>query len=85
MNHLNETENLKLTDSSSGSIVRINKIIGGEKLRDKLLSMGLLPGKDIEVLSVRQNGPVIVKINDTRIVIGHGMASKILIFKLNKE
>jgi len=43
------------------------------------LSMGLLPGKDIEILSVRKKGPVIVKINDTRIVIGNGMASKILI------
>jgi len=82
MNHLNETDHLRLTDSVSGSVVRINKIAGGEKLRDKLLSMGLLPGKDIEVLSVRQNGPVIVKINDTRIVIGHGMASKIMILKL---
>jgi Fe2+ transport system protein FeoA len=82
MNHLNETDCLKLTDSVSGSVVRINKITGGEKLRDKLLSMGLLPGKDIEVLSVRQNGPVIVKINDTRIVIGHGMASRIMILKL---
>jgi len=41
--------------------------------------MGLIPGKVIEVLSVRKSGPVIVKINDTRIVIGHGMASKIVI------
>ncbi|HNX22425.1 MAG TPA: FeoA family protein [Spirochaetota bacterium] len=79
MNHLNSETILKLTDFSAGSIVRINNISGGEKLRDKLLSMGLLPGKDIEILSVRKKGPVIVKINDTRIVIGNGMASKILI------
>jgi len=79
MNHVNDRNILKLTDSCSGSMVRINKISGGERFRDKLLSMGLLPGRDIEVLSVRKNGPVIVKINDTRIAIGHGMASKIIL------
>jgi len=79
MNYSNNETGLKLTDSFSGSVVRIYKISGGENLRDKLLSMGLLPGKDIEVLSVSKKGPVIVKINDTRIVIGHGMASKILV------
>ncbi len=83
MNHFEVSPDIKLTDSLSGSNVRINKISGGERLRDKLLSMGLLPGKDIEILSVRKNGPVIVKINDTRIVIGHGMASKILILPVN--
>lgn len=84
MNHLNFVAGLTLTDSLSGSNVQIDKISGGEKLRDKLLSMGLLPGKEIEVLSVRKNGPVIVKINDTRIVIGHGMASKIEILPIDK-
>ncbi len=79
MNHLSNIDGLRLTDSLSGSVVRVERFSGGEKLRDKLLSMGLLPGKDIEVISVRKNGPVIVKINDTRIVIGHGMASKIVI------
>jgi len=79
MNHLNNMDGLRLSDSLSGSVVRVEKFSGGEKLRDKLLSMGLLPGKEIEVLSARKNGPVIVKINDTRIVIGHGMASKIVI------
>jgi len=83
MNHLELAPDLNLTDSLSGSNVRINKISGGMRLRDKLLSMGLLPGKDIEILSVRKNGPVIVKINDTRIVIGHGMASKIFILPVN--
>lgn len=79
MNHLNNTDGLRLSDSLSGSAVRVEGFSGGEKLRDKLLSMGLIPGKVIEVLSVRKSGPVIVKINDTRIVIGHGMASKIVI------
>jgi len=82
MNHLNFTDSFNLTDAVSGSVVRIDKISGGERFRDKLLSMGLLPGKDVEVLSVRKNGPVIVKMNDTRIVIGNGMASKIKILQL---
>ena len=79
MNHLNSVKNIKLTESEPGSHVIIDKISGGENLRDKLFSMGLLPGKDIEILSLRKKGPVIVKVNDTRLVIGHGMASRILI------
>ena len=79
MNHLNSVKNIKLTESEPGSHVIIDKISGGENLRDKLFSMGLHPGKDIEILSLRKKGPVIVKVNDTRLVIGHGMASRILI------
>lgn len=85
MNHLNSDNNKKLTESLSGTHAIIDKISGGDKLRDKLLSMGLLPGKDIEILSSRKNGPVIVKVNDTRIVIGHGMASKILIHQTKTD
>ena len=44
MNHLNIFQSIKLTESAPGSHVIINKISGGDKLRDKLLSMGLLPG-----------------------------------------
>ena len=83
MNLLNVADEIKLTDSLAGAVVRIDKISGGDKLRDKLLSMGVLPGKEIEILSIRKNGPVIVKINDTRIVIGHGMASKILVLPVH--
>lgn len=85
MNHLDIVNNKKLTDSLSGDHVVIDKIYGGDKLRDKLLCMGILPGNEIEVLSLRKNGPVIVKVNDTRIVIGYGMASKIMIIPVKTK
>jgi ferrous iron transport protein A len=79
MNRLNIIQGIKLSDCEPGSHVIIDKISGGDKLRDKLFSMGILPGKDIEILSLRKRGPVIVKVNETRLVIGHGMALKILV------
>lgn len=85
MNHLDTVDNKKLTETMPGSHVIIDNIYGGDKLRDKLLCMGILPGKDIEVLSLRKNGPVIVKVNDTRIIIGYGMASKIMIIPFKPE
>ncbi len=83
MNQLNHTANLKLTDAAAGSVVKVESINGGDKFRDKLLSMGILPGKSIEVMSLSRKGPVIIKISDTRIVIGHGMASKITVTSMN--
>ncbi len=47
MNHLNNIDGFRLADSLSGSVVRVERFSGGGKLRDKLLSMVLLPGKSI--------------------------------------
>lgn len=83
MNRLSIATDIKLTDTEVSSLVKVISINGGDKLREKLLSMGILPGKNIEVLSVSKKGPVIIKSSDTRIVIGHGMASKISVSEIN--
>jgi len=79
MNHLNVTIEKKLTDIKARTKVRVLKLSGGERFKDKLLCMGILPGHEIEVLSSQNKGPVIVKVNDTRVVIGHSMAEKIIV------
>lgn len=79
MNHLNVVYETNLTNVKSRTKVRVLKLSGGERFKDKLLCMGILPGHEIEVLSSQKKGPVIVKVNDTRVVIGYSMAERIFV------
>lgn len=79
MNHMNKIECRRLTDTGAGSSVIIDRFEGGGFFKEKLISMGLLPGKEVEVLSSRKNGPVVIRVNDTRLALGHGMAHKIYV------
>ena len=51
----------------------------GGRLQARLASMGLITGVELEVISNNYAGPFIVAINSTRIVLGRGMAHKILV------
>jgi len=51
----------------------------GDGLTARLAAMGLLPGAEIEVLSNSNRGPFIVAVKGTRVVLGRGVAQKILV------
>jgi ferrous iron transport protein A len=77
MNYLENTTKLSLNDVKSGCYAEIKDITGGVGLREKILSLGLLPGKTVQVISNRKQGPVIIKIDGTRLILGRGTAEKI--------
>ncbi|MFA5517991.1 MAG: FeoA family protein [Spirochaetota bacterium] len=79
MNHLNLIKEKPLTDIKPGTKVKVLKLLGGERFKDKLLCMGILPGHEVEILSSQRKGPVVVKVNDTRVVIGYSMADRIIV------
>ena len=54
-------------------------IHGGRGLRARLNSMGLNEGMKLKVLHFHGHGPCIIQVGDTRLVLGHGMAQKILV------
>lgn len=58
------------------TLVHIN---GGRGMRSKLYSMGLVPGAALTVLSRNGGGPVILRVKDSRLAIGRGMAQKIIV------
>lgn len=62
----------------AGSRGRIVCPMAGRELRCRLCSMGLMPGLEVEILS-NGSGPVILNVKGSRIIIGHGMATKILV------
>jgi len=66
-----------LSMSESGSTVRIRQVFGGHGLQRRLSAMGLMPGMELEVVSNDRGGPLVVKVLDSRFMIGRGMAHHI--------
>lgn len=61
--------------------VRIIEIRGGRGFVRRLIDMGLAPGQVVEVIS---NGPpVVVKVRDSEIAIGKGVAKKVFVEEVN--
>lgn len=59
---------------------RIISFIGGRGVVNKLNALGLREGKEITVISNSfLGGPVTVRVDNTKIAIGHGMAAKIIV------
>jgi ferrous iron transport protein A len=74
-----EERPIPLTMVTPGEEVTLIGISGGRRVRSKLLSMGLIPGAKIRVLSKNGAGPLLIVIKDTRLALGWGMACKILV------
>ena len=62
-----------------GQRCKICTINGGNGLKRRLCAMGINSCSEIEVLKSEGHGPVILGINDTRLALGRGMASKIVV------
>jgi len=65
-----------LSSTRRGQRVRLEAIEGGRRLTMRLISMGLPPGSEVEVLHNRR-GAVVVAREHNRIGIGAGMAARI--------
>lgn len=68
---------LSLIDS--GRKARLHAICAGRGLTARLASMGLVPGVEVEVISRSTRGPFVVSVKGTRLILGRGMVSRILV------
>ncbi|OPL12189.1 MAG: hypothetical protein AVO38_03960 [delta proteobacterium ML8_D] len=68
-----------LSNTDTEREVTLIDISGGVGIRSRLYSMGLVPGVSLRVLNRNGRGPVIIALKDSRLVIGYGMASKIIV------
>ena len=68
----------KFQAGQKGIVVAFN---GGRSFRNRIMSMGLKVGSELQVVSTSQilGGPVLVMVGETRLAIGWGMAQKIMI------
>jgi len=67
-----------LTMTSLGETVKLEKIMGGEDINNRLATLGLTPGTEL-CLVQDAGGPLLISVRDSRIALGRGMAHKIMV------
>ncbi len=65
-----------------GDIVTVVNIRAGLGLTRRLADMGLTPGTQIRVINSQMPGPIIIDFRGSRLVLGHGIAQKIMVEEL---
>lgn len=70
---------MPLTIVQAGRHVRLVTVDAGHGLQSRLAAMGLVPGVEIEVLQNSFHGPCLIAVKGSRIMIGRGMAQKIMV------
>lgn len=62
-----------------GELVRVDDIKAGRGLLRRLTDMGLTPGVNIKIINSQRPGPVVIELRGSRLVLGHGVAQKIMV------
>jgi ferrous iron transport protein A len=78
-------ENVSITDLGSGTRAIVRQIQGGKNIIGRLSAMGLSVGSELEVLENRGQGPMLVRVRDTRIALGRGEALKIIVEEIGGD
>ena len=68
-----------LSKISPNTEVILIDIKGGSNMRKRLLDMGLTERTRFKVLQSHPSGPCVIILNKTRLVVGKGMAQKIIV------
>ena len=63
----------------AGETVKLFRINAGQGLNSRLASMGLVTNVKIKVVSNCHPGPFVVSVKNSKIVLGRGMAHKIMV------
>jgi ferrous iron transport protein A len=71
---------MSLTEIKDGQTGTIISVLGGKMLTKRLADLGITSGSEIKVIGrTLFSGPVQIEINGSRLVIGKGLASKIIV------
>jgi len=78
-----EQQNLKpLSQVRRGQTVALVRVDAGHGLNNRLAAMGLLPRVRIKVVNNHHPGPFVIDLKGTKMVLGKGMANKIMVSEL---
>lgn len=72
---------IALSDVMSKGTVTVVRLAGGTQFRSKIASLGMLPGMPINLLQHNRRGPVLISVFGETLMLGEGMAEKILVKK----
>ena len=71
---------LRLTDMQAGQTGRVTRIHGGRGFRRRLEALGMRPGMVVTKVSGQiMRGPIIVRIGNSQVAIGFGMAHRVFV------
>ncbi|MFC1738335.1 ferrous iron transport protein A [Planctomycetota bacterium] len=68
-----------LSRVDQGQTVTIVSIEAGRGLKSRLASMGLLSNTVITIISNKQPGPFVINVKGAKMMLGRGMADKIMV------
>jgi len=75
-----QNEQLTLAEMRTGQTGTVAGILGGHGLIRRLDALGIRPGRKVTKLSSTIfRGPVILRVNNTQVAVGFGMAKKIIV------
>ena len=74
-----------LSTVRSGESVKLTSIEAGRDLNSRLASMGLVPNAEITVVNNGHPGPFVISVKGTRMMLGRGMAHKIMVCRCEHE
>ncbi|OQA02573.1 MAG: FeoA domain protein [Planctomycetes bacterium ADurb.Bin401] len=78
-------ERIFLKDAGNEKSVRLLKIEAGQALKARLAAMGLLPGTQFRIINNGHPGPFVIDLKGSRIVLGRGMAGKVVVKPLESQ
>ena len=70
---------MPLSMASPGTLLRVIGMRAGWGLQRRLADMGLTPGVQIRIINSQMPGPVILDLRGSRLVLGHGVAQRIMV------
>jgi len=68
-----------LAETQAGAQVRIVRIDGGRQLQSRLIGMGIFRGVQVAVVRKDPWGPVVLRINRDRVVLGRGLLGRVIV------
>jgi ferrous iron transport protein A len=68
-----------LSNVQAGETVKLASIEAGRDLHSRLASMGLVPNVEITVVSNSRPGPFVISVKNSKMMLGRGMAHKIMV------
>lgn len=75
----NEKKQQSLTELEDGQTAVIVSVLGGKMLTKRLADLGITSGTEIKIIrKTLFSGPVQVEVAGSRLVLGWGLASKII-------
>ena len=72
-------EQILLKDMANDTKVQFLKVDAGRGLKARLAAMGLLAGVEFKVINNGHPGPLVIDLKGSRIILGRGMAGKIIV------